>query len=129
MNLEEFNVSKETWEKIKRAGIGTVADLLARIGEAEVARVAALDLFDIQELNEALKRCDFEAILIPVPVLPSGPNVPDKSMLLSVGEIHSRLVNALAGLARVSADLADAVEATEVAPPQISPPSTEGEKR
>lgn len=127
MNVEEFNVSKATWDKIRRAGIETVAGLLARIGKPEVAREAALDPFDIQELNEALKRCGFEAILIPVPVLPSG--TPDKSMLLSVGEFHSRLVNALSALARVSADLADAVEATEVAPPKISPPSAEGEIR
>ena len=126
MNFEEFNVSKETWAKIRRAGIETVADLLARIGEADVARAAALDRFDIQDINETLKRCDFEAILIPVPVLPLGPN---GSMLLPADQIHTRLVNALAALARVSADLADAVEATEVAPPPISPPSTEGEKR
>lgn len=122
MNNEEFNVSKETWDKVKRAGIETVADLLAKIGDPEVSRVAALDRFDIQELNESLKRCDFEAVLIPVPIFPLG----SPGSTLPRELLHARLVSSLSSLARVSADLADIVEATGIAPPTINP--SEGEK-
>jgi hypothetical protein len=120
----EFNVSKETWAKIRRAGIETVADLLAKIGDPTVLRATGgLTSLDVQELNEALKRCDFETILIPVPILPLGSveSMPLPELL------HARLVESLAALTRVSADLAEMVGATNVAPLSKSP--SEGEPK